>query len=60
MNGEIEKSNTQILAISELNRMEQVYDTSPKVTVPIQINYVEATEENAKQLQAGMMEGKES
>lgn len=53
------KLHDPVKAIAELNKMEQVYDISPKVNIPIQINYVLATQENAAELQRKMQENRE-
>ena len=48
------KGKETIQAIGELNRMEQVYATAPQTSIPININYVLATKENAQQLAEGI------
>ena len=48
-----------IPAIGELNRMEQVYATSPTLTAAVNINYVLATKENAAQLEEGIRKRQE-
>ena len=45
------KGKETIQAIGELNRMEQVYQTSPTLTAAVSINYVLATKENVLQLE---------
>ena len=45
------KGKETIQAIGELNRMEQVYQTSPTLTAAVNINYVLATKENVPQLE---------
>ncbi len=50
------KLHDPIKAIAELNKMERVYETVPKIDVLIQINYGLATRENAKELQRQMLE----
>jgi len=53
------KGKDTISAISELNRMEQVYSTAPQVNVPVTFNYVLATSENVPQLEEGIRQRQE-
>jgi len=48
-----------IQAISELNKMEQVYQTAPVLNAPMYFNYVLATRENAAQLAEGIRQRQE-